>query len=174
MPLRLVDLKMCFESTGGKSWQIPKDCEGFGSTESDKTRDAKLMSLCMLFLGLVNGAPTCIYIYCIWINMDQVKCPGFLRSFCSTPRQAHSRHSHIDFVIFRDSCWILLAFEGMIGDAWMHVARARPQGVLSEGLFNALSLVCNLATHVEQEQDTSKPALLPLGDDSSHVIPTSS
>ena len=111
---------MCFESTGGKSWQIPKDCEGFGSTESDKTRDAKLMSLCMLFLGLVNGAPTCIYIYCIWINMDQVKCPGFLRSFCSTPRQAHSRHSHIDFVIFRDSCWILLAFEGMIGDAWMH------------------------------------------------------
>lgn len=53
------------------------------------------------------------------MNMDQVKCPGFLRSFCSTPRQAHSRHSrhsHIDFVIFRDSCWILLAFEGMIGD----------------------------------------------------------
>ena len=28
-----------------------KDCEGFGSTESDKTRDAKLMSLCMLSLG---------------------------------------------------------------------------------------------------------------------------
>ena len=25
-----------------------EDCEGFGSTESDKTRDAKLMALCML------------------------------------------------------------------------------------------------------------------------------
>ena len=38
------------------------------------------------------------------------------------------------------------------------------QGVLSEGLFNALSLVCSLATYVEQGQDTSKPALLQLGD----------
>lgn len=67
------------------------DCEGFGSTESDKTRDAKLMSLCMLL----------------------------------------------------SSVFLL-----------------NTKGVLSEGLFNALSLVCNLATHVEQEQDTSKPALL--------------
>eukprot|EP00438_Fugacium_kawagutii_P003489 Skav218370 [mRNA] locus=scaffold2066:201450:203850:+ [translate_table: standard] len=70
------------------------DCEGFGSTESDKTRDAKLMSLCMLLSSV------------------------FL---LNTKASA---------------------------------------GVLSEGLFNALSLVCSLATHVEQGQDASKPALL--------------
>lgn len=67
------------------------DCEGFGSTDSDKTRDAKLMSLCMLL----------------------------------------------------SSVFLL-----------------NTKGVLSEGLFNALSLVCSLATYVEQGQDTSKPALL--------------
>eukprot|EP00913_Durusdinium_trenchii_P029393 g27553.t1 len=70
---------------------LTKDCEGFGSTDSDKTRDAKLMSLCMLL----------------------------------------------------SSVFLL-----------------NTKGVLSEGLFNALSLVCSLATYVEQGQDTSKPALL--------------
>ena len=67
------------------------DCEGFGSTDSDKTRDAKLMSLCMLL----------------------------------------------------SSVFLL-----------------NTKGVLSEGLFNALSLVCSIANHVEDGQDTSKPALL--------------
>ena len=66
------------------------DCEGFGSTESDKTRDAKLMSLCMQL----------------------------------------------------SSVFLL-----------------NTKGVLSESLFGALSLVCNMAEHFE-EQETSKPALL--------------
>ena len=35
-------------------WGLCKDCEGFGSIDSDKTRDAKLMSLCALSLGLVQ------------------------------------------------------------------------------------------------------------------------
>ncbi|CAJ1433333.1 unnamed protein product [Effrenium voratum] len=66
------------------------DCEGFGSTDSDKTRDAKLMSLCMLL----------------------------------------------------SSVFLL-----------------NTKGVLSESLFNALSLVCSMAEHVE-DQETSKPALM--------------
>jgi hypothetical protein len=111
LPLRLVDLKMCFESTGGKSWQIPKDCEGFGSTESDKTRDAKLMSLCMLFLGLVNGAPTCIYIYTvyglIWIKWSA-------QAFFGLSAQHQGKHTADTatliswyFVILVGSCWRL-------------------------------------------------------------------
>mmetsp|Transcript_55789 Transcript_55789/g.130210 ORF Transcript_55789/g.130210 Transcript_55789/m.130210 type:complete len:790 (+) Transcript_55789:80-2449(+) len=65
------------------------DCEGFGSTGSDKTRDAKLMSLCMLLSS---------------------------------------------------------------------VLMLNTKGVLSESLFNALSLVCNMAEHLEGQ--ASKPALL--------------
>jgi len=68
------------------------DCEGFGSTDSDKTRDAKLMALCMLL----------------------------------------------------SSVFLL-----------------NTKGILSESLFNALSLVCHIAEHVEGGgQETSKPALL--------------
>jgi hypothetical protein len=68
------------------------DCEGFGSTDADKTRDAKLMSLCLLI----------------------------------------------------SSVFLL-----------------NTKGVLNEGLFNALSLVCNIAMHMEEEgQEANKPALL--------------
>jgi len=68
------------------------DCEGFGSTEADKTRDAKLMSLCLLI----------------------------------------------------SSVFLL-----------------NTKGVLNESLFNALSLVCNLADHVEEHgSEASKPALM--------------
>jgi len=68
------------------------DCEGFGSTDADKTRDAKLMALCILL----------------------------------------------------SSVFLL-----------------NTKGVLSEGLFNSLSLVCNLAEHVEESgQEASKPALV--------------
>mmetsp|Transcript_52521 Transcript_52521/g.94204 ORF Transcript_52521/g.94204 Transcript_52521/m.94204 type:complete len:819 (+) Transcript_52521:72-2528(+) len=68
------------------------DCEGFGSTDSDKTRDAKLMALCMLL----------------------------------------------------SSVFLL-----------------NTKGILSESLFNALSLVCHMAEHIEGGgQETSKPALL--------------
>jgi len=68
------------------------DCEGFGSTDSDKTRDAKLMSLCMLL----------------------------------------------------SSVFLL-----------------NTKGVLSESLFNALSLVCHMAEHIDEKgQEASKPALV--------------
>ncbi|CAK9016742.1 Guanylate-binding protein 4 (GTP-binding protein 3) (GBP-3) (GTP-binding protein 4) (GBP-4) (Guanine nucleotide-binding protein 4) (Guanylate-binding protein 3) [Durusdinium trenchii] len=95
--LQRQDQRLSFNLRRGTSWHFElcedtmKDCEGFGSTDSDKTRDAKLMSLCMLL----------------------------------------------------SSVFLL-----------------NTKGVLSEGLFNALSLVCSLATYVEQGQDTSKPALL--------------
>lgn len=81
------------DSFGGDgSALIFMDCEGFGSTESDKTRDAKLMSLCMLL----------------------------------------------------SSVFLL-----------------NTKGVLNEGLLNALSLVCHLAEHMEENgQEASKPALL--------------
>jgi len=65
------------------------DCEGFGSTESDRVRDAKLMSLCLLISSV--------------------------------------------FVL-------------------------NTKGVLNEGLFNALSLVCCLAQHVETQGGTSGSA----------------
>jgi len=68
------------------------DCEGFGSTDADKTRDAKLMALCLVISS---------------------------------------------------------------------VFMLNTKGVLNEGLFNALSLVCHLAEHVEERgQESSKPALL--------------
>lgn len=69
------------------------DCEGFGSTESDKVRDAKLLSLCLLISSV--------------------------------------------FVL-------------------------NTKGVLNEGLFNALSLVCGLAEHIEDQSggDAGKPALV--------------
>jgi len=68
------------------------DCEGFGSTEADKTRDAKLMALCV-----------------------------------------------------------------MISSVFM----LNTKGVLNEGLFNALALVCHLAEHVEERgQEASKPILM--------------
>lgn len=68
------------------------DCEGFGSTAADKTRDAKLMSLCVII----------------------------------------------------SSVFLL-----------------NTKGVLSEGLFNALSLVVNLAEHIEERgSEASKPALI--------------
>lgn len=68
------------------------DCEGFGNTESDRTRDAKLMALCFLL----------------------------------------------------SSVFLL-----------------NTKGVLSEGLFNTLSLISNLAQHFQQVgQEVTKPALL--------------
>eukprot|EP00930_Biecheleria_cincta_P045537 TRINITY_DN3137_c0_g1_i1.p1 TRINITY_DN3137_c0_g1~~TRINITY_DN3137_c0_g1_i1.p1 ORF type:complete len:870 (+),score=175.86 TRINITY_DN3137_c0_g1_i1:95-2704(+) len=78
-------------SAGGTSLLF-LDCEGFGNTASDKTRDAQLMSLCMSL----------------------------------------------------SSVFLL-----------------NTRGVLSESLFNALSLVCKLSEHLEDEGvETSKPALL--------------
>lgn len=80
------------ESGSSGSALVFMDCEGFGSTDSDKTRDAKLMSLCMLI----------------------------------------------------SSVFLL-----------------NTKGVINEGLFNALSLVCHLAEHMEERgQEASKPALL--------------
>mmetsp|Transcript_3676 Transcript_3676/g.9339 ORF Transcript_3676/g.9339 Transcript_3676/m.9339 type:complete len:787 (-) Transcript_3676:103-2463(-) len=81
-------------STAGPdgSTMLYLDCEGFGSTDSDRTRDCKLMSLCMLLSSI--------------------------------------------FVL-------------------------NTKGVLNEGLFNALSLVCHLAEHMEEKgRQTSKPALI--------------
>jgi len=81
-------------STAGPdgSTMLYLDCEGFGSTDSDRTRDCKLMSLCMLLSSI--------------------------------------------FVL-------------------------NTKGVLNEGLFNALSLVCHLAEHMEERgRQTSKPALI--------------
>mmetsp|Transcript_26207 Transcript_26207/g.61157 ORF Transcript_26207/g.61157 Transcript_26207/m.61157 type:complete len:809 (+) Transcript_26207:110-2536(+) len=81
-------------STAGPegSTMLYLDCEGFGSTDSDRTRDCKLMSLCMLLSSI--------------------------------------------FVL-------------------------NTKGVLNEGLFNALSLVCHLAEHMEEKgHETSKPALI--------------
>eukprot|EP00929_Paragymnodinium_shiwhaense_P007074 TRINITY_DN111033_c0_g1_i1.p1 TRINITY_DN111033_c0_g1~~TRINITY_DN111033_c0_g1_i1.p1 ORF type:complete len:860 (+),score=203.28 TRINITY_DN111033_c0_g1_i1:132-2711(+) len=68
------------------------DCEGFGSTEADRTRDAKIMSFCILL----------------------------------------------------SSVFLL-----------------NTKGVLNESYFNALSLVCNLAEHIEEKgMQASRPALL--------------
>jgi len=68
------------------------DCEGFNSTDADRTKDSKLMSLCLLI----------------------------------------------------SSVFLL-----------------NTKGVLSEGLFGTLSLVCNLAQHVEAaEGPVSRPALM--------------
>lgn len=78
------------ETAGGTS-VLYMDCEGFGSSEADKTRDAKLMSLCLLI----------------------------------------------------SSVFLL-----------------NTKGVLNEGLFNALSLVCRMAEHTEQGSDSNKPVLL--------------
>ena len=46
--------RIMFSKTA-RAASMPKDCEGFGSTESDKTRDAKLMSLCMQCLGCIEA-----------------------------------------------------------------------------------------------------------------------
>lgn len=68
------------------------DCEGFGSTDSDKTRDAQLLTLCSLLSSV-----------------------------------------------------LLL----------------NTKGVLNESLFNALSLTCKFAEHIEERgNEASRPALL--------------
>lgn len=80
------------DTTGDGTSIIFMDCEGFGSTEADRTRDSKLMALCI-----------------------------------------------------------------MISSVFM----LNTKGVLNEGLFNALALVCHLAEHVEERgSETSKPILL--------------
>lgn len=83
----------CSSQSVGGSTLLFMDCEGFGSTDSDKTRDAMLMSLCLLI----------------------------------------------------SSVFLL-----------------NTKGVLNEGLFNALSLVCQLARHVEGSSAApeQRPALL--------------
>merc|ERR1719476_380961 len=68
------------------------DCEGFGSTDSDRTRDAQLMTLCALLSSVLV---------------------------------------------------------------------LNTKGALSESIFNALSLVCRFAEHVEERgSQASRPALL--------------
>lgn len=125
------------------------------------------------YLRVVGGSPSdCAF--------QSPLCLGFLQSFCSTPRQAqcvfHSKLLGAKSPKFANICFYCKAGIARHGESWFasllvycsqFCARSLEscpgQGVLSEGLFNALSLVCSLATHVEQGQDTSKPALLPLG-----------